>query len=395
MRISQVQRRARLAVRHRVAGKAATPEEAAAAVVALHGTDPATVFLSAGARLAAPGPEPVERALYADRTLVRMTGMRRTVFVVPAELVPVVHHSSTLAIARKERASVLKTFGEGGWDEARLKDVEASVLRLLAESGDATAAGLGRLEPRLREQVRVAVGKPYEGVVSIGSRLLALMAMDGLLVRRARAAGTWVSGTHYWGLAPEMAELAVHEAQAELVARWLAAFGPGTEADLKWWTGWTLKDVRRALAAVGAVTVELDEGAGYVLPGDEEEIAGHVTLADGRRVAAPEPWAALLPALDPTPMGWQARDWYLPQEHRAELFDRNGNVGPTVWWDGRVVGGWAQRPDGEIVWRLLEDAGGQAVAAIEAEAAGLAAWLGEVRVTPRFRTPLERALSRP
>ncbi|MFB4264345.1 winged helix DNA-binding domain-containing protein [Nonomuraea sp. GTA35] len=382
MRISQAQRRARLGARHRLAGKAAGPEEAAAAVVALHGTDPATVFLSAGARLTAPGPEPVERALYADRTLVRMTGMRRTVFVVPAELVPVVHHSSALAIARKERASVLRTFGEGGWDEARLKDVEASVLRLLA-SGEATAVELGRLEPRLREQVRVAVGKPYEGVVSIGSRLLPLMAMDGLLVRRARSAGTWVNGTHYWALAPEMAELTVHEAQAELVSRWLAAFGPGTEADLKWWTGWSLKDVRRALAAVGAVTVELDEGTGHVLPGDAEE------------VAAPEPWAALLPALDPTPMGWQARDWYLPREHRAELFDRNGNVGPTVWWDGRVVGGWAQRPDGEIVWRLLEDVGGEAVAAIEAEAAGLAAWLGEVRVTPRFRTPLERALSSP
>ncbi|MGP4093104.1 winged helix DNA-binding domain-containing protein [Nonomuraea sp. KM90] len=381
------QRQVRLALRHRLARKAATPEEAAESVVALHGTDPATVFLSAGARLAAPGPEPVERALYADRTLVRMTGMRRTVFVVPAELVPVVHHSSMPAIARRERASVLKVIALGGWDETRLKDVEASVLRLLAESGDATAAELGALEPRLRERFTVAVGKPYEGVVSLGSRLLALMAMDGLLVRRARVSGTWVSGTHYWGLAPEMAELAAHEAQAALVARWLAAFGPGTEADLKWWTGWTLKDVRRALAATGAVAVELDEGTGYVLPDD---------LPDEREeVVAPEPWAALLPALDPTPMGWQARDWYLPPEHRAELFDRSGNVGPTVWWDGRVVGGWAQRPGGEIVWRALPgaDVGADARAAIEAEVAGLASWLGGITVTPRFRTPLERALS--
>ncbi|UBU16828.1 winged helix DNA-binding domain-containing protein [Nonomuraea gerenzanensis] len=380
MRISQEQRRARIGVRHRLAGKAATPEEVAASVVALHGTDPATVFLSAGARLTAPGPEPVERALYADHTLVRMHGMRRTVFVVPAALAPVVHHSTALAIARRERASVLKAFGAGGWDEARLKDLEASVLRLLA-SGDATTVELGRLEPRLREQVTLAVGKPYEGVVSIGSRLLPLMALDGLLVRRGRAGGTWVSGTHYWSLAPEQAEWAAHEAQAELVSRWLAAFGPGTESDLKWWTGWTLKDVRRALSAVGAVAVELDEGTGYVLPGDTEEVAPSA------------PWASLLPALDPTPMGWQARDWYLPPEHRAELFDRNGNVGPTVWWDGRVVGGWAQRPDGEIVWRLLADVGADAVAAIEAEAAGLAAWLGGIRVTPRFRTPLERTLA--
>ncbi|MGI5292491.1 winged helix DNA-binding domain-containing protein [Nonomuraea polychroma] len=381
MRISARQRQARLATRHRLAVKAATPEEAAASVVALHGSDPATVFLSAGARLAAPGPEPVERALYADRTLVRMHGMRRTVFVVPAELVPVVHHSSNLAVARRERASMLKAFAAGGWDEAGFKDVEASVLRILAEVGEATTQELSALEPRLREQVRVAVGKPYEGVVSVGSRLLPLMAMDGLLVRCGRSSGTWISARHQWSLARELPDLAVPDAQAELVRRWLAAFGPGTEADIKWWTGWTLREVRQALAATGAVQVALDEGAGYVLPGDVEE------------VPEPEPRAALLPGLDPTPMGWQARDWYLPPAYRAQLFDRAGNVGPTVWWDGRVVGGWAQRADGEVVWRLLADVGAGATAAIEAEAAGLAAWLGGVTVTPRFRTPLERELS--
>ncbi|NRQ37997.1 winged helix DNA-binding domain-containing protein [Nonomuraea sp. NN258] len=351
-------------------------------MVALHATDPATVFLSAGARLTAPGPEPVERALYDERTLVRMHGMRRTVFVVPAALVPVVHHSSTLPIARRVRKALLKELAEaGGWDEAWVKDVEASVLRALAEAGDATTAELGVLEPRLREQFRVAIGKPYEGTHSVGQRLITLMGMEGLLVRAGRPAGSWISGQHRWGAAPAMPALAVPEAQAELVRRWLAAFGPGTEADIKWWTGWGLREVRAALAAVGAAAVELDEGTGYVLPGDLAE------------VPEPEPWASLLPCLDPTPMGWQARDWYLPAEHRAALFDRTGNIGPTVWWNGRIVGAWAQRADGEIVWRLLADVGADAVAAIEKEAAGLASWLGGVRVTPRFRTPLERELS--
>jgi hypothetical protein len=49
------------------------------------------------------------------------------------------------------------------------------------------------------------------------------------------------------------------------------------------------------------------------------------------------------------------------------LFGRTGNIGPTVWWEGRVVGGWA--------------------------AERLEAWPGQARVTPRFRTPLERELS--
>ena len=101
---------------------------------------------------------------------------------------------------------------------------------------------------------------------------------------------------------------------------------------------------------------------------------------------------ALLPALDPTVMGWKERSWYLG-DHGPALFDRSGNAGPTVWWDGRVVGGWAQRKSGEVVVRLLEDVGAEALVAAEAEADRLQSAIGSVRVTPRFRTPLERELT--
>jgi hypothetical protein len=171
------------------------------------------------------------------------------------------------------------------------------------------------------------------------------------------------------------------DGRAELAQRWLAAFGPGTAGDVKWWTGWTAKEAAAALAAVDAVEVDLDGGeTGYVLPDDDA------------KVRRPAPWVALLPALDPTPMGWAGRDWYLG-DHRAALFDRSGNIGPTVWCDGRVVGGWTQRPGGEVVWRLLEDVGAEATTAVEAAVARLQGWLGTVPVTPRFRTPLERELA--
>jgi DNA glycosylase AlkZ-like len=82
-----------------------------------------------------------------------------------------------------------------------------------------------------------------------------------------------------------------------------------------------------------------------------------------------------------------------PRSEGPALFDRSGNVGPTIWRDGRVVGGWAQRRDGEIAYRLLEDVGAEGRAAVEERASGLAEWLGVVRFTPRFRTPIERELS--
>jgi hypothetical protein len=166
----------------------------------------------------------------------------------------------------------------------------------------------------------------------------------------------------------------------ELTRRWLAAFGPARELDLRWWTGWTAREARAALASVPHVSVELDGGAGLVLADD---------IAP---VEPPTPSAALLPTLDPTTMGWKERSWYLGPHERV-LFDRNGNAGPTVWWDGRVVGGWSQRRDGQIAFELLEDVGADALAAVEAEAERLASWIGDARIAPGFLPPFQRALS--
>lgn len=387
--IDVAERRARLAVRHRLAGaaRASTPEEVADALVALHGTDPATVYLAVGARLADPAGTvaQTERALYEDRSLVRMHGMRHTVFVFPTALTAVVHASTGIAVAARERASLLKGMAAAGApDAAWLKEVEESTLAALARRGQATAAELAEDEPRLKTQFTYAAGKSYEGVHTVSSRLLRVLGVEGKVVR-GRPLGSWTSSQFRWAVAPEHPELDVAGAQAELLRRWLAVCGPATETDLKWWTGWRVTEVRRALAAIGAREVALDEGAGWVVEGDEEPPGED----------APEPWAALLPALDPTAMGWQQRDWCLAPALRPALFDRSGNVGPTVWWDGRVVGGWAQRPDGEIVWRLLEKdgVGRAAEAAIAAEAERLHGWVGATRVTPRFRTPLERELA--
>lgn len=385
--IDTAERRARLGLRHRLAGtaRAGTPEEVAASLVALHGTDPATVHLAVGARLADPAkavPE-TERALYEDGTLVRMHGMRHTVFVFPAELTAVVHASTGLAVAARERASLVKDMASAGApDAAWLAEVEEATLAALVRRGQATAAELVVDEPRLREQFVYAAGKSYEGVHTVSTRLLRVLGVEGKVVR-GRPLGSWTSSQFRWAPAPAHPGLDVAEAQAGLLGRWLRACGPATEADLKWWTGWRVTEVRRALSAIGAQEVALDEGTGYVAEGDTAPVR-----------APAEPWAALLPALDPTAMAWQQRDWYLDPALRPLLFDRSGNVGPTVWWNGRVVGGWAQRADGEIVWRIPEESvRREAAAEVAAEAGRLGGALGTARVTPRFRTPLERELT--
>jgi Winged helix DNA-binding domain len=398
------ERRRRLAVRHGLVrdGSAAGsgsagdavggPSSAAARVVALHGTDPATVYLSVLART--PGTvtrAAIDEALYDRRELIRMLAMRRTVFVVPTGLAPVVQAAATDKVAADQRARLLKLLAEGAGiarPQEWLAEVEQAVVTALTDlGGTATAAQLSTAEPRLKTTVVLAAGKPYEAKQAITSRVLLVLAAQGEIIR-GRPLGSWLSQQYRWMLADGWLRagadaLGEDVARAELARQWLAAFGPAPLADLKWWTGWTVAQVKKAIAAAGAVEVELTgEGAGT-----------GAALADDLEPTAPVPdWAALLPALDPTVMGWADRSWFLGP-HAKALFDSNGNAGPTVWLNGRVVGGWAQRPDGEVAIRLLEDVGADAAALIEAETVRLAGWLAGERVIPRFRTPIERELS--
>jgi hypothetical protein len=322
-------------------------------------------------------------------------------FVVARQDAADVFAASGRDIAARERKKLLEYLATGGgWDAAWLAGVEAEVEAALEEHGERSGAQLSKLVPGLAQRVVVARGKPYETTQNVASRVIRTMAAEYRIERR-RPLGSWTSSQFRWARAEPLPERPVAQARAEIVKAWLRAYGPGSEADLKWWTGWSLTEVRKALKAVGAEVVRLAEGPGYVLPGDTGPGAGSANgpaesrgsgLAGGASGDPAPPSAALLPGLDPTPMGWQYRDWFLPQSHRAALFDGTGNVGPTVWWGGEVIGGWAQRADGAVVWRQLTDRGAAAARAVDAAAAQLADMLGGVRITPRFRTPLEREL---
>jgi hypothetical protein len=391
------ERRARVARRHHLGADVRGEDvvEIVRDVVALHSTDPASVFLSVLGRSESLAVVDVERALYDDRRLLRMLGMRRTMWVVPVELAAVVHGACTRAIEVRERARLVQFLAEGGvtdQGEAWLAEVEDATLQALAARGEAVATELAQDVAGLQERLHLGVGTRWEVVQGASSRVLFVLGATGQIVR-GRPRGSWISSQYRWSpaaswlpdvMARGLSLLPTSVAQVELVWKWLAAFGPGTVADLAWWTGLTMGAVRKALAELPTAQVDLagtGAGAGQ----------GMVLADDLDPVEPPAPAVSLLPALDPTVMGWKERSWYLG-DHGAALFDRSGNAGPSIWWGGRVIGGWAQRKTGEVVFRLLEDVGAEVSALAEAEAARLQSRIGAVRVTPRVRTPLEREL---
>jgi hypothetical protein len=118
LRIDNRQRRARLARRHHLAGSARATDvvSVAADLVGFHGSDPATVFLSAWARLRKPAETvaALEEALYVDRRLVRTLCMRRTMFVVPVDLVPTVQAAVTDTLVPGERRRTVQMVEQAG-----------------------------------------------------------------------------------------------------------------------------------------------------------------------------------------------------------------------------------------------------------------------------------------
>jgi hypothetical protein len=388
-------RRSRLLQRHHLGGDAPDVVTAVRSVVALHSSDPVTPHLAVLARTWRSGPQPLAPPLYDERTLWRLHAMRRTLFVAPTEDGATLQAAVGRDVAAAERRKLegwLAAAGRPLADPAWLRGVEQRTLTAVDDGAERRTQDLLELVPELATPLTVGSGR-WAAEVPVGTRVLPLLAFDGQLVR-TRPAGSWRSSqyrwaaTHRWfGRPLTLPDPAT--ARTALAGRYLAAYGPATVTDLRWWTGWTLTRTRAALAALEAVEVPLERSArGFVLPGDELLVDG----ADRTRAAAAGPTVALLPGLDPTTMGWKERNWYVG-EHGSRVFDRNGNAGPSVWVDGRVVGGWAQRQDGEVVARLLEDVGREARDAIAERAASLTGWFDGVVVRPRFPSPLERDLT--
>lgn len=382
--ITDDQRRARLAVRHGVAAPHADVATATAAMTCLHATEPASVHLAAFARSGASMSD-VDRALYEERSVVKQLAMRRTVFAFPRALLPAVWGSAAARVAAQQRAQLARDVVKAGiatngeqWVAQATGDVLAAL-----RSGPMTTAQLRAALPALGERIVVSPGKTYGGEFPVAPRVLTTLAASGAIVRGDND-GTWKTSRPRWTVTADWVDdgPALEEAAgyAALVRSWLHTFGPGTEADIVWWLGATKAAVRRALADVGAVEVRLAQGTGWVLPDDLEPVDD------------PGDWAALLPALDPTTMGWKERGFYLG-EHADAVFDRNGNGGPSAWWCGRIVGGWTQAEDGTVVVVPAEPLDPAATRALDAAAERLSAWLAGDVVKSIYQSPLVRASS--
>jgi hypothetical protein len=366
------------------------------ALIALHATDPATVYLSVASRRREPSLDATDAAVLRSRSVVRQHAMRRTVWVMEPATATAAYSACTGQLARREWELFARLLADNGVAQPAewIEQSKREAMRIIDELGTATARQVVAKAPHLNVPLQMAVGKQYAGVQGAHTRLVQNLGFDATIVRTS-STGSWVSGEFVWSttmnwLGREIVDphLSVRDASAALAILYLRAFGPVTTADLQWWAGWSGAQTKQAIADIEAIPVTTDL--------DQTGTKGDAwVLADDIDPASPiGPWATILPSLDPTVMGWKQRDWYTGS-HGAfgfDVFDRNGNAGNAIVADGAVVGTWAHKTDGTVVTHLFEKLSRDHQRQIDLSIERYRATVGDTIVKPRYPAPLQAAL---
>jgi len=235
--ITVAERRTRLAERHCLTTATRTDDvaEIADSVVALHSTDPATVYLSAMARMRHPSIAAVSTALYDDRTIVRHHAMRRTLWVFTPDVARIAHAACTVTLAEAQHKRLAKMVEDSGiatdgaaWSQT----AKAETLAALASLGTATARQLGKHVPSLTEKLQLIVGGRTVNTQGAHTRLLLNLGFDGAIIR-GRPKGSWNASEYPWSVADQwlpggLAGADPQTAAADLARLYLARFGPAT-----------------------------------------------------------------------------------------------------------------------------------------------------------------------
>jgi len=278
----------------------------------------------------------VSKALWEERSLVKTWTLRGTLHI---------HPSDELGLWLAARRAVA-----GDWYfHNELPPKEAKRI-LAAIAGALDGRCLTREE--LVEAVSPHVG-PWarEHIGSGWGTVLGPAALNGLLVngppRGARV--TFVRPDQWLGKQRE------HEPQAalaQILRRYLAAFGPATHAHFATWIGGTHFKARDAKALLESIAGELVEV-------DVEGKTGWMLAGSDRRVAAPA-GVCLIPEYDALVMGFRERDRLFPPEAvaRTKAHGKGRLEGPgALSWllvDGTVSGTWSRKRVGNRIELKIE-----------------------------------------
>jgi hypothetical protein len=334
--------------------------EVARALGGLHAQVMSSADLSLWTRVRGHRPGDLPRALWEDRTLVKTWLMRGTLHLVPAEDLPV--YCAALDSRGHYTGAWLRYFDVTADEMERLIDV-------IGESLD---------EPRTRRELGAAVearlgaGMGKKLVESSWGSFLKPAARRGLLCF-GPSEGQTVTFVRPDAWLPKWRHVEPEDGRAELLRRFLSAYGPASRDQFAEWSGGG--HVRGLGATWQLIADELAEvePKRFVLARD----VGAFERARASRVVR------LLPAFDPFLLPRQTRPYLVrSQEEYDRIYRPQGWITPVVLQGGRAVALWPWKRKGaklEVSVEPLEPLRAQTRAAVERETTALARYLGAER----------------
>ena len=285
----------------------------------LHATAVSTPYLSLFARMTDFSRADLERELYEQRTLAKIRCVRKTIYIQPADWIPAFYAATAPAVAgASERFMQAR-----GVSPRQFERVRSEILELL-QNTEMTAS-------QIKNHLNTAIDV---------SSILYVLCDRGELIR-ARPL-SWRDKRHtYARFRDYFPDLDLHtlaeaEAKRAIVRFYLAAFGPATETDVVWWTGFGKRDVKRALKEISEQIMKVILTS---LPGEYLLLRSDKEKFEQLQVEE-KPAVHFLPILDSFLMGYKQRERFISAEHREFIFDRSGNATSTIVVTGRVVGVW-------------------------------------------------------
>jgi hypothetical protein len=345
------------------------------ALAGLPGQPTLTPLLAAHIRLADFSPSQLFHELYQQRRLIKSMLMRSAGYLAPVERFLTFH----AATARQRNQDFNSEFRLWGVDNSEMTALEQAILA--RQDWPATAetitAGLPPALVRPLSQTSRGGRVSVTSNVALALRWLAAKGVLGIneqsknLATRAEKPG-YAPLRHWYPQLDLSAAPGEAEAQAALVQAYLAAFGPATEADISFWSGFGKSETGRAVAALAAkTTLILVEGIpGMLLLLKEQAEALQATQPPD------QPLVHFLPADDPFTTAYRASRsrYFSDQKLQRHIFDSAGVAAPAIVVNGQVVGRWAWS-NNQLTWELLAEIDPALQPLIQAEAERLRAFL--------------------
>jgi len=230
-------------------------------------------------------------------------------------------------------------------------ETQARVAPLVASIRRFTAA------PKTRAEINDWLEREHGLSIAGPNGLWYAVRLQGRIVHSPESS-LWTAPQRPSFVAADYRDLDPEAARAQLVRRYLAAFGPATRADISKWSGMRVRDFTAALDGLRRFRDE--QGA---------------ELYDAPRAPlpprdSPAP-VRFLPKWDNTLLD---RTRLLPEEYRDAVVRTNADVEQTFLVDGLVAGTWRFK-DGRLTTTLFAALPRTARRELEDEAARLEAWL--------------------